>query len=71
MAYIDSVDVGDAEVMALATREDGLSFVNVIVWRAYELVKDKKFPGILGILGKKVSSIRWVIVLLVGEPLHA
>ncbi len=67
MAYIDEVAVGDAEVAALQTREDGVSFVKTIVWLAYDRVKDLKFPGVLGFLGKKVSSIRWVIVLLVGE----
>lgn len=68
MAYIHEVYVADAEVLGLTTREQGLSFVKGVVWLAYEMVKDRKFPGFLGFLGKKVSSIRWVIVLLVGEP---
>lgn len=70
MAYIADVEVGDAEVTALQTKEDAQSFVKTVIWAAYDKNKHRKLG--LGIIGKivrlqYVSDLRWFIVLLVGE----
>jgi hypothetical protein len=71
VAYIEDVQVADAEVTALSTREDGLAFVKTVIWLAYERNKDRsiKVPAVFGIkISVKLSKLRPIIVLLVGEP---
>ena len=69
MAYLDEVELDSSEIASLSTEQDGKDFVKRIVWSLYELFQDRTVTLKKWGIGFsfKISQIRPVIVVLVGE----
>lgn len=71
--YLDELELGDTEVIAMQSAEDGRAFVNRIVWMLFEKNKNRKIGGFIGwIVGiRKIGDLEKYFVILFGANPYA